>query len=157
MVMSTRRWASSATTCTPLAVEAEKVDVVSSIVAAASPNTAPLRINLSSHHDLLGLVVEGDLLTCPDGGDIHAQCDGMTVSSLNRRIGSFARTDALHPVAHVGRGLWIAMGVGIGRNGLGLLDERKAGEQVWNHSHLSGRAGGQASGRSHRSLVHIDH
>src|ERR1039458_3418325 len=157
MVVSKQRWAFGVTRFTPTADLQEKVEVVGSIGVATSPNTAMLRINLASHHYLLGLVVEGDLLAGLDGGDVHTQRDGMTISSLDGRIGSFAGTDALHPVAHVGRGLWVAVGVSIGRDGLCLLDERKAGQQGAPQSHLGGRTSGQATSGSHRLFVHVDH
>src|SRR5258707_12424028 len=100
------------------------------MAATTNPQTAMLRIYLAPHHPLLGLVVEGHLLACLDGGNVHAQRDGMTVSGFDRRIGSLAGTDALHPVAHVGRSLRVAMGIRIGRDSLGLFDERKAGKQI---------------------------
>src|ERR1035437_1292805 len=157
MVMSTRRLASSATTWTPLEDEAAKALAVKMKLAAKSASAKNLGINFASYHHLLRLVVEGDFLASVDGGDVHAEGDGVMVAGFNGGVGGFARADTLHPVAHVGRGHGIAAGVGFGGGGIGFLDEREAGQEIFLEAHGRGFASAQAAGGSDRPLVHVDH
>ena len=71
-------------------------------VGRQSENANNLRIDLASNHDLLGLVVEGDLLPGLNGGDVHAERDGVAVAGFDAGVRRLAGADALHPVAHVG-------------------------------------------------------
>src|SRR5258706_6593930 len=75
----------------------------SSIKLAPRPRTKPLvhgrdgdclSVDLAADHDLLGLVVEGHLLAGLDRSHVHAQRDGVAVSSLDRRVGRLAGPDA---------------------------------------------------------------
>src|SRR5580698_443943 len=113
MVMSTRRWASSGVTCTPLEVDAAcNADAAKAQAANDTASAARLRIHLASRYDLLGLLVEGNFLAGLYCRNVHAESDGVAVSGVDRGIGRLARANALHPVAHVGRGLRIGSGVG---------------------------------------------
>src|ERR1700684_236460 len=129
MVMSTRRRASFATTCTPEAGAAMSEVELNIMAAAKIPSTAMLRIHLASHHHLLRLVVEGHFLAGLNRSHIHAESDGMAVSCFDRRIGRLARAHAFHPVAHVRGGLRIGACVGRCRCGLCMFDEREARQQ----------------------------
>src|SRR5579862_3655944 len=101
--MSTRRPASSVTSCTPLFCAAP-IGSAASIVNAASNNrdrvnggavmlivylvpsfpcSQSLRIDFSSGHHLLRLLVEGYLQSGLDRGNIHAQRDGVAVSGFD--------------------------------------------------------------------------
>src|SRR5579862_7114409 len=136
MVMSTRRCASSGTTCTP-----EVLAALSGWVgvrrAAARATTASLRINLASNHHVLRLVVEGDFLAGLNRSHIHAEGNGVAVAGLNGSVGRFARAQALHPVAHVRRGLRVGVRVGGGGDGFfGAIEKREAGQKVRLHLHL---------------------
>src|SRR5665213_3590379 len=112
MVMSTRRLASSATTLTPLPVSLAKALPTRTMSPTRKPSRSSLRIDLASYHHLLRLVVEGDFLAGLDCCDVHAERDGVAVARFNAGVWRFAGADALHPVAHVGGGLRIAVSDG---------------------------------------------
>src|ERR1035437_7332572 len=82
---------------------------------------AHLCVDFATNHHLLRLVVEGDFLTGADGGDVHAEGDGVMVAGFDGSAGCLARADTLNPFAHVSRGLRIAAGVGFGGDSLRLL------------------------------------
>src|ERR1035441_6191137 len=118
-------------------------------------------IRLSCNYYLLGLIVEGDLLPALDGGDIHAQRNGVRVAGADAGVGSFARAHALHPVAHVGVRLWIAAtaagGIGVGRYLLHLIHQREAGQLIRLHLHGGRFTRAETSGGCDRLFVHVDH
>src|SRR5665213_3607794 len=156
MVMSTRRLASSATTLTPLPVSLAKALPTRIIKPTRAPSSSNLRIDFASRHHLLRLVVEGDFLAGLDGGDVHAERDGVAVARLDAGVWRFARADTLHPVAHVGGSLRIAVRVGSRGNG-SVAAQRKAWQQVGLHLHLGCGARGQAALGRDLLLVHVDH
>src|SRR5690348_14976002 len=84
MVMSTRRCASSGTTCTPDFPAARSSCAGMSMAAARAATRGSLRIHLAPSHHLLRFVVEGDLLAGLNRGHIHAQRDGVAVPCLDR-------------------------------------------------------------------------
>src|SRR5579863_6290450 len=157
MVMSTRRLASSGTTWTPFAGGAAKATEMLARVVARAVSATNLGKDFASRHDLLRLVVEGNFQAGLDGGDVHAEGDGVAVTGFNGGVGSFAGANTFHPVAHVGGGLRVAVGIGISGDGLHFFDKREAIEQVWFHAHFGGRAGTESAGRSYGLLVHVDH
>src|SRR5665213_1588295 len=156
MVMSTRRLASSATTLTPLPVSLAKALPTRIISPTRAPSRSSLRIDFAPYHDLLRLVVEGDFLAGLDGGDVHAERDGVAVAGFNAGVGRFAGADALHPVAHVGGGLRIAVGDGARGDG-SVAAQREARQQVGLHLHFGGGPCGQATFGRDFLLVHVDH
>ena len=81
----------------------------------------------------------------------------MAVTSFDRRIGRLARAHALHPVAHIGRGLRISVRIGVGVHRGGLVAERHARQQVGLHVHLVSEPFRQPACGRHRLLVHVDH
>src|ERR1700730_5452447 len=71
----------------------------------------------TSFHDyFLALVIECDAFPGVNRGDGHAQRDGMGITGLDRGVGCFPASHALHPVADVRRGVRIACGVRRGGN-----------------------------------------
>src|ERR1039458_6145217 len=114
MVMSTRRCASSATTWTPEVFAGLDWCAEVNMAAATRASAAMLRIDLSSHHHLLCLVVEGDFLTGLNRSHIHAQSNGVAVAGFDGSIGRFTGAHALHPVAHVSGGLRVGVRFGGG-------------------------------------------
>src|SRR4051794_36753263 len=121
MVMSTRRCGSSATTRTPFPDGAAKTNPAGRQHANNKQSMILLSKDLASCDDLLSLVVERDFFSGLDCSNVHAECDGVAVACFDWGVRSFARAHAFHPVAHVGRGLGIAAGVGPAGNGLGFL------------------------------------
>ena len=81
----------------------------------------------------------------------------MAVAGFNGSIGSLARADTLHPVAHICGRLRIGSSVGCGRSWCCVLGERKAVQQVWLHVHFRGGARAQSARGSYGLFVHIDH
>src|SRR5262245_30973482 len=70
-----------------------------------------------ARHDRLFLIVESDLLAGLQGGDRHAQRDGMVVGGVDVSVRFLvAVANALHPVAHMRHRLIIRSGVGRGLN-----------------------------------------
>src|SRR6185312_14223831 len=130
MVTSTRRCAWSAVTLTPAPASFARAGAaLPSPTIAITPNInhlyrdlpSCLYMNLASREHLLRLVVEGYLLAGLDGGDVHAQRDGVAVAGFDVGVGRLARADALHPVAHVGRGLVVDVSAGAGLHRCRLL------------------------------------
>src|SRR5579875_3853285 len=110
MVMSTRRCAVSGVTLTPFCAVAAYGSAARTASAArvgAIFDRGELGKDLASCHDLLRLVVEGDLEAGLDGGDVHAERDGVAVAVFDRGVRGLAAAHALHPVAHVGGGFGV--------------------------------------------------
>src|SRR5665213_658087 len=156
MVISTRRLASSATTLTPLPVSLAKALPTRTMMPTRRPSQSNLRIDFAPYHDLLRLVVEGDFLAGLDRGDVHAERDGVAVARFKAGVRRLAGADALHPVAHVGGGLRIAVGDGA-RGDRGVAAEREARQQVGLHLHFGGGASSETTFSRDLLLVHIDH
>src|SRR6266516_5578270 len=68
-----------------------------------SISSQALRISSTHHHLALG-VVKHHLPAAVHRRDRHAQRDGVTVASIDARVGLFAAAHALHPVPDVGGG-----------------------------------------------------
>src|SRR5665213_2651496 len=156
MVTSTRRLASLATTLTPLPVSLAKALPTRITSPTRAPSSSSLRIDFAPYHDLLRLVVEGDFLARLYRGNVHAERDGVAVARFNAGVGRLARADALHPVAHVGGCLRIAVGDGA-RGDRGVAAQRKAWQQVRLHLHFGGGTRGEAALGRDLLLVHVDH
>src|SRR5436309_2893145 len=93
--------------------------------ATKRPSTRSLRISLAPNHHLLRLLIESHFLTGLNRRNVHAKCDGVTVTSFDAGIRCLPRANTFHPVAHVCRGLRIALRVSVCRNRLNFIDEGK--------------------------------
>src|SRR5260370_35520156 len=151
--MSTRWCASSATTWTPLSAAFAKSLLPKPRPPTRRPSTSNLCIDLSPRDHLLRFVIEGHLLAGLDGSNVHAKRDGVAVTSFNAGIGCLSGANRLHPIAHIGRGLRIALRVGGRRNRFSLLAKRKAGQQVRLHLHFARALPRQPTPRPPASLA----
>src|SRR5215468_4456627 len=80
-----------------------------------SPFPTPHCPQTLARYDVLLLVVKSDLLAGVQGGNRHAQRDGMVVGRMDIGVRLLvAVANATHPVAHVGHRLLIRAGVGRG-------------------------------------------
>src|ERR1017187_3018639 len=118
-------------------------------------------IGLACNYYLLGFVVEGDFLPGLDGSDVHAQRNGVRVAGADAGVWRLARAHTLHPIAHVGVGLWIAAtaagGVGVGRYLLHLVHQVEAGQLIRLHLHGGRFTRAETSGGRDGLLVHVDY
>src|SRR5580765_954103 len=153
MVTSTRFLASSVFTSTFDAAAICKPLITSTEPIRELRNS--LRIHLASGEYLLRLRVERDLLAGLDRCDIHAQRDGVAVSGIDAGVRLFARTDALHPVAHVGRGLVVGTGISCCGSLLSLA-KREAAEEIGFHTHLGRGLRSEAAVGVDDLFVHVE-
>src|SRR5712692_9391687 len=78
---------------------------------------------LTSHKDLLLRIIEANALASLNGGNGHAQSDGMAVASFDAGVGRLAGADRFQPVPDIAHRGVIGAGVDRGLHAAGRLGQ----------------------------------